>query len=147
MPMLVSQIVRNKAGSGGVVTLPRGASLEQAAQLLSEKRIGAVVISDDGVTVAGILSERDIVRELGKRGAACMADKVDSVMTRDVFGCAPEDDADVVLQTMTAKRFRHLPVMEDGRMIALISIGDVVAGRLSELQLEKDALTGMIAGY
>lgn len=144
--MLVNQIVRNKAGSG-VVTLPRGTSLEQAAQLLSEKRIGAVVISDDGATVAGILSERDIVRELGKRGAACMADTVDTVMTCDVFGCAPEDDADVVLQTMTAKRFRHLPVMEGGRMIALISIGDVVAGRLSELQLEKDALTGMIAGY
>ncbi|SUZ30737.1 Inosine-5'-monophosphate dehydrogenase [Roseibaca ekhonensis] len=144
--MLVNQIVRNKAGSG-VVTLPRGTSLEQAAQLLSEKRIGAVVISDDGATVAGILSERDIVRELGKRGAACMADTVDAVMTRDVFGCAPEDDADVVLQTMTAKRFRHLPVIESGRMIALISIGDVVAGRLSELQLEKDALTGMIAGY
>ena len=144
--MLVSQIVRNKVG-GGVVTLQPGTSLEQAAQLLSEKRIGAVVVSEDGTTVAGILSERDIVRELGRRGAVCMADTVDTVMTRDVFGCAPGDDADIVLQTMTAKRFRHLPVMEDGKMIALISIGDVVASRLSELQLEKEALTGMIAGY
>ena len=144
--MLVSQIVRNKVGSG-VVTLPSGTSLDKAAKLLSEKRIGAVVISDDGATVVGILSERDIVRELGRRGAACMADTVDSVMTRDVFGCALKDNADVVLQTMTTKRFRHLPVMEEGRMVALISIGDVVAARLSELQLEKDALTGMIAGY
>ena len=96
--------------------------------------------------MAGILSERDIVRELGKRGAACMADTVD-VMTRDVYGCAPGDNADIVLQTMTSKRFRHLPVMEDGRMVALISIGDVVAARLTELELEKNALTGMIAGY
>jgi len=144
--MLVSQIVRNKAGSE-VFTLPPGTSLDKAAQLLSEKRIGAVVISDDGATVAGILSERDIVRELGRRGAACMADTVDGVMTRDVFGCTPADNADVVLQTMTTKRFRHLPVMEGGRMVALISIGDVVAARLLELQLEKDALTGMIAGY
>lgn len=144
--MLVSQIVRNKVGAG-VVTLPPGSSLTEAAQMLSDKRIGAVVISPDGMAVEGILSERDIVRELGRRGAACMADTVDGVMTRDVFGCTPNDDADIVLQTMTSKRFRHLPVMEDGKMIALISIGDVVAARLSELQLEKDALTGMIAGY
>lgn len=144
--MRVSQIVRNKAGQG-VETVPPGTTLDAAARLLSDKRIGAVVISQDGAAVAGILSERDIVRELGKRGAACMADTVDTVMTRDVFGCSPDDDADTVLQTMTAKRFRHLPVMEEGRMIALISIGDVVAARLSELQLEKEALTGMIAGY
>lgn len=144
--MLVSQIVRNKAGSG-VATVPPGTTLGEAAQILAEKRIGAVVVSGDGVTVAGILSERDIVRELARRGAVCVSDSVDTVMTRDVYGCKPEDDADVVLQTMTAKRFRHLPVMENGKMIALISIGDVVAARLSELQLEKDALTGMIAGY
>lgn len=144
--MLVSQIIRNKA-QGGVVTLAPGTSLAEAAQMLSEKRIGAVVISPDGARVAGILSERDIVRELGKRGADCLSDKVDSVMTRNVFGCNPEDSADLVLQTMTQKRFRHLPVMEGEKMIGLISIGDVVAARLSELQLEKDALTGMIMGY
>ena len=68
-------------------------------------------------------------------------------MTSDVYGCSADDDTDLVLQTMTSKRFRHLPVMEDGRMVALISIGDVVAARLSELQLEKDALTSMISGY
>ena len=144
--MLVSQIIRNKATSG-VVTLPPGTTLAEAARMLSEKRIGAVVISPDGAKVAGILSERDIVRELGKRGAACMSDLVDTVMTRNVFGCNPEDSADLVLQTMTQKRFRHLPVMEGEKMIALISIGDVVAARMSELQLEKDALTGMIMGY
>lgn len=144
--MLVSQILRNKAGAG-VVTMPQGTMLAEAAAVLAQKRIGAVVISDDAVSIAGILSERDIVRELGLHGVACMEKLVDEVMTRDVYGCAPSDHADLVLQTMTTKRFRHLPVMENGKMIGLISIGDVVAARLSELQLEKDALTGMIMGY
>ena len=144
--MLVSQIVKAKPG-GGVITIAPGSTLADAAALLAEKRIGAVVVSGDGESVDGILSERDIVRELGKRGPDCMADKVDDVMTRSVYGCKPEDSADLILQTMTAKRFRHIPVMEGTRMIGLISIGDVVAARLSELQLEKDALTGMIMGY
>lgn len=144
--MLVSQIIRNKAQQG-VVTLQPGLTLGEAAKLLSEKRIGAVVVSPDGSKVAGILSERDIVRVIGQRGAAALSDSVDSVMTRNVFGCSPEDNADLVLQTMTQKRFRHLPVMDGDKMIALISIGDVVAARLAELELEKDALTGMIMGY
>ncbi|MCC5966044.1 MAG: CBS domain-containing protein [Natronohydrobacter sp.] len=144
--MLVSQIIRNKAQQG-VVTLQPGVTLGEAAKLLSEKRIGAVVVSSDGAKVAGILSERDIVRVIGQRGPAALSESVDSVMTRNVFGCSPEDNADLVLQTMTQKRFRHLPVMEGDRMIALISIGDVVAARLAELELEKDALTGMIMGY
>lgn len=144
--MLVSQIIRNKVQQG-VITLPPGTTLAAAAQLLSEKRIGAVVISSDGSKVTGILSERDIVREIGKRGSGALDDKVEDVMTRNVFGCTPQDNADLVLQTMTQKRFRHLPVTEDGKMIALISIGDVVAARLAELELEKDALTGMIMGY
>jgi len=144
--MLVSQIIRNKLQQG-VITLSPGTTLADAAQLLSEKRIGAVVISSDGSKVTGILSERDIVREIGKRGPGALDDKVEDVMTRNVFGCTPQDNADLVLQTMTQKRFRHLPVTEDGKMIALISIGDVVAARLAELELEKDALTGMIMGY
>lgn len=144
--MLVSQIIRNKDVQG-VITLAPTASIAEAANVLSEKRIGAIVVSLDGAKVAGILSERDIVREIGKRGAAALTDKVEAVMTRNVFGCKPDDNADLVLQTMTTKRFRHLPVMEDGRMVALISIGDVVAARLKELELEKDALTGMIMGY
>ncbi len=144
--MLVSQIIKSKP-EGGVITIRPGSTLADAAALLSKQRIGAVVVSADGATVAGILSERDIVRELGKRGPDCMADTVDSIMTRNVYGCKPADSADLILQTMTAKRFRHIPVMEGEKMIALISIGDVVAARLSELQLEKDALTGMIMGY
>ncbi len=144
--MLVSQIIRNKPQQG-VVTVTPGTTLGDTARLLAEKRIGAVVVSSDGSKVEGILSERDIVRELAQRGAICLDDKAEAVMTPNVFGCSPEDKTDLVLQTMTSKRFRHIPVMEDGKMIALISIGDVVAAKLAELELEKDALTGMIMGY
>ncbi|MCC5972079.1 MAG: CBS domain-containing protein [Pararhodobacter sp.] len=143
--MLVSQILKGKAG--GVVTIAPEATVREAAELLSARRIGAVVVSNDGVTVQGILSERDVVRELGKRGTGCLDDKVEAMMTRAIYACAPGDSADQVLETMTTRRFRHMPVMEDGKMIGLISIGDVVAARLSELQSEKDALTGMIMGH
>jgi len=142
--MLVSQILSNKAG--GVVTIKPGTTIRDAVGLLSERRIGAVVVSSDGKKVKGILSERDIVRELGRSGAECMDHKVDSIMTRAVMGCAPGDSADSVLETMTARRFRHMPVMENNEMVGFISIGDVVAARLAELQMERDALTGMIMG-
>lgn len=144
--MLVQQILTSKAG-GEVVTIAPGTSLSEAAKLLSEKRIGAIIISEDGSKVAGILSERDIVRELGRRGVACMADVVDSVMTVKIIGCAKTDTADQVMQKMTDGRFRHMPVMEGDNMIGLISIGDVVKARLSELAMEKDALEGMIKGF
>lgn len=143
--MLVKQILKNKAG--GVVTIKPEASVSEAAELLAARRIGAVIVSSDGETVQGILSERDIVRELGKRGTGCLDDRVDALMTRSIYGCTPEDKADNVLDTMTKRRFRHMPVMEGQKMIGVISIGDVVAARLAELQLEKDALTGMIMGY
>lgn len=144
--MLVSQIIRNK-GSQQVVTVTPEMTIGEAAKVLAENRIGALVVTDDGAKVRGILSERDLVREMGARGAACLTDRVDNVMTRNVYACKPDDSADLVLQTMTNKRFRHIPVMDGVRMVGLISIGDVVAARLSELQLEKDALTGMIMGY
>ena len=143
--MLVKQILENKAG--GVVFIAPGASIADAAELLAARRIGAVVVSSDGETAQGILSERDIVRELGNRGTGCLKDKVEAVMTRAIYGCKPEDTADQVLETMTKRRFRHMPVMQETRMIGIISIGDVVAARLAELQLEKDALTGMIMGH
>jgi CBS domain-containing protein len=104
-------------------------------------------VSADGAKLAGILSERDIVRELGRRGAACLGDPVEALMTRDVVACAPSDRTNDVLQKMTDGRFRHMPVMQDGRMVGLISIGDVVKARLSELSTEVDALEGMIKGF
>jgi CBS domain-containing protein len=142
--MLVTQILTNKPE--GVVTIAPGASLREAVDLLAARRIGAVVVSSDGQKVAGILSERDVVRELGKRGTACLDEPVDKVMTRAIYGCAPTDTTDQVLEAMTRRRFRHMPVMDGDRMVGFISIGDVVAARLAELQMEKDALTGMIMG-
>jgi CBS domain-containing protein len=143
--MLVSQILRTKAG--GVVTIAPEASLREAAELLADRRIGALVVSVDGRKIAGIISERDLVRELGKRGTSCLDDRVEQVMTRQIYGCKPDDLADQVLRIMTDRRFRHMPVMEGETMIGLVSIGDVVAARLSELEHEKDALTGMIMGH
>lgn len=144
--MLVRQILGMKDG-GEVVTVRTGTSISEAAQLLSEKRIGAVVVMGDGPGPAGILSERDIVRELGRRGEACLSETVDDLMTRELVSCAPDETADQVLTKMSEGRFRHLPVLEDGRMTGLISIGDVVKARLSELAMEKDALEGMIKGF
>jgi CBS domain-containing protein len=144
--MLVSHILKSKSDDG-VVTLPPGTSVAQLAELLSARRIGAVVISTDGRAVQGIVSERDVVRELGRRGAACLDDRVDNLMTTRVTTCARTDSADQVLSIMTEGRFRHLPVVEGGQMVGLISIGDVVKARLFELSMEKDALEGMIKGF
>lgn len=144
--MLVSQILRSKT-QGGVITVAPGSSLAEAAQVLSERKIGAVIVSEDGRHAVGILSERDIVRELGKRGAACLSDKVDGVMTSRLISCESTDRARDVLQKMTDGRFRHMPVVEGGVMVGMISIGDVVKARLEELHAQKDALEGMIKGF
>jgi len=129
-----------------VLTVAPGTSVADAARLLAERRIGAVVVSTDGRTPQGILSERDIVRDLGRRGAVCLGEKVDALMTRNIISCTPGDNAHMVLEAMTAGRFRHMPVMDGGEMVGLISIGDVVAARIAELAMEKDALEGMIMG-
>ena len=144
--MLVQQILKAKSDDG-VVTVTPGTTVAKAAELLSSRRIGAVIVSPDGKRVMGIVSERDIVRELGRRGAACMAETVDSIMTSNIVGCRRDERADDVLQKMTDGRFRHMPVMEGNQMVGLISIGDVVKARLTELAMEKDALEGMIKGF
>lgn len=149
--MLVQQILKLKADNGivsdgPVVTIQPGASIAEASKLLSEKRIGAVIVSPDGRRVAGILSERDIVRELGHKGADILDMKVDDLMTRNVAGCTKSESALQVLERMTAGRFRHMPVVEDGEMVDLISIGDAVSARLKQLSMEKEALEGMIMG-
>jgi CBS domain-containing protein len=144
--MLVSQILKTKSDDA-VVTMAPGSSVAQAAELLSSRRIGAIIVSADGEHVAGILSERDIVRELGRKGPACMSETVDAIMTRKIIGCGREETADQVLQKMSDGRFRHMPVMDGDKMIGLISIGDVVKARLSELSMEKEALEGMIKGF
>lgn len=144
--MLVQQILKSK-GDTGVMTVSPGSLVQDAAKILAEKRIGTVVISGDGKTADGILSERDIVRDLAARGAACMEDMVDNLMTANLVTCGLSDSADSVLQKMTEGRFRHMPVVEDGEMVGLVTLGDVVKARLSQLAMEKDALEGMIMGH
>ena len=143
--MKVHQILRAKP-VGKVTTVMPGSSVADAARLLSERRYGAVIVSADGETVLGILSERDIVRDLGRRGATCLDDRVEELMTRNIIGCAPEDTADSVPERMPNGRSRHMPVLKDGKMVGIISIGDVVAARIAELAMERDALEGMIKG-
>ena len=144
--MLVSHILKSKSDDG-VITLPPGTTVAKLVEVLSTRRIGAVVISANGRVVDGIVSERDVMRELGRRGPACLTDPVESLMTAKVTTCGHGDSADVVLAVMTEGRFRHMPVVENGQMIGLISIGDVVKARVSELSMEKDALEGMIKGF
>jgi CBS domain-containing protein len=144
--MPVSTILKAKPATG-VITVTPGTSVGDAAQTLSRHRIGAVIVSSDGKRMSGILSERDIVRELGRRGAACLTDPVDALMTKDIITCGPSDRTNDVLQKMTDGRFRHMPVMEGDQMVGLISIGDVVKARLTELVTEVDALEGMIKGF
>lgn len=144
--MLVQQILNSKADTG-VMTVRPDMTVSEVVTLLSEKRIGAVVVSANGETADGILSERDIVREIGRRGAECMFDSAGDMMTRKLVTCTLRDNANDVLEKMTDGRFRHLPVVEGAKMVGLISIGDVVKARLAELAMEKSALEGMIMGH
>jgi CBS domain-containing protein len=144
--MLVQQILKSKSDDG-VVTIAPDESLSAVAKLLTARRIGAVVVSPDGKRVVGIVSERDIVREIAQKGVGCLADTLDAVMTRDIVTCRRDDTADAVLGLMTQGRFRHLPVVEGGEMVGLISIGDVVKAQLATLEMEKEALEGMIKGF
>ncbi len=144
--MIVQQILKEKP-EGSVVTVPPGSTVAEAVEVLSARRIGAVVVSPDGRRVTGILSERDVMRELGRRGTACLADPVEKLMTAAIVGCDGQDSVESIMQRMTDGRFRHMPVMQGAEMVGLISIGDVVKARLSELAMEKDALEGMIKGF
>ena len=144
--MLVSQILKTKQQQD-VITVPPSMTVSEAARILSDKGIGTVIVSRNGENADGILSERDIVREIGARGAGCMANTVDALMTSKLVTCERDDKADVVLQKMTDGRFRHMPVVEGDKLIGLISLGDVVKARLMELSMEKDALEGMIMGH
>ncbi|MCR9157638.1 MAG: CBS domain-containing protein [Rhodobacteraceae bacterium] len=144
--MQVHHILKSKA-TDAVVTVKSGTSIADVAKILTEKRIGTVVVSDDQQTALGILSERDIVRELATRGASCLSETADSYMTSKLVTCSRNDDADHILSQMTEGRFRHMPVIEDGKLVGLITIGDVVKARLTELAMERNALEGMIMGH
>ncbi|WP_298862543.1 CBS domain-containing protein [uncultured Sulfitobacter sp.] len=144
--MLVSQILKTKADET-VVTVVPSTTIGQAAQMLSERRIGTLIVSRDGQVPDGIISERDIVRQIGRSGAGCLTELVSSIMTSKLVTCSRDMRADIVLEQMTEGRFRHMPVLEEGALVGLISLGDVVKARLMELAMEKDALEGMIRGH
>ena len=144
--MLVSGILGSK-GIDAVVTVKPDATVADAAAVLADRRIGTVVISSDGETAEGILSERDIVRELARLGGDCLGRSVSDFMTRELVTCSRDDQTDSVLSKMTEGRFRHMPVMDGARMVGLISLGDVVKAQLAEVAMEKDALQSMVMGH
>ena len=144
--MKVSDILAAKGGQAGdgVVGIEPTASLEAAAKLLSKHRIGAVVIRGAGGRLAGILSERDIVRAMAEGGAEALKRSVAQVMTREVVTCAEHDTCAEIMERMTAHRFRHLPVLRDNTLVGLISIGDVVKQRVDEIERDAEAMRDYI---
>jgi CBS domain-containing protein len=145
MTMHVGQIIKAK-GSGVVTTGPE-TTIAEVARILERENIGAVVVQGDGGRLAGIISERDIVRGLPKHGAQLLDMRVADLMTRSVVTCAPEDRVQDIMQQMTSRRFRHLPVVQDEKLLAIISIGDVVKNRLEELESETHMLRDYIGGH
>lgn len=141
--MTVRQVLSGKGAD--VVTIAPDKTLAQAAKLLADKRIGAVVVCSDEKAVAGILSERDIIRALARNGAAALDQKVADSMTRDVVTCSMQADADHLMRLMTDGKFRHVPVVENGTLVGIVSIGDVVNRRLSDIEAEQRALKDYIA--
>lgn len=140
--MIVKSIIDTKGGE--VVTLEPSVSLDTAAKLLAERRIGAVVVLGADDRVVGILSERDIVRAISERGGAAMQEPVSQVMTRKVATCTLDETMHSIMERMTAGKFRHVPVIEQGRLAGIISIGDVVKHRIVEMEQESDALKSYI---
>ena len=141
--MTVKAILSRKGGD--VVTIAPTAQLAEAVKLLAARRIGAIVITGPGERVAGILSERDIVRVLAERGTAVLDEQVSAVMTRNVVTCTGAETVTAIMERMTAHRFRHLPVVEQNKLIGIISIGDVVKRRVEEIEGESNALREYIA--
>ena len=142
--MTVKHVLSEKGGQ--VVTIAPARSLAEAAQLLAQRRIGAVVVSEDGARVGGILSERDIVRAVAREGAKALDAPVSAYMTRDVITTVPETPMDDLMEIMTTGKFRHVPILVDGRLAGIVSIGDVVKHRLAAIEAETQALKEYIAG-
>ena len=136
--MIVKNILAAKRGD--VVTIEATANLGAAVKLLTEQHIGAVVIVGADHRVIGILSERDIVRALAEHGATVLSEPVSQVMTRDVATCSEDDAIEDLMGRMTTGKFRHMPVVQQGKLIGIVSIGDVVKTRVEEIDHEAKAL-------
>ena len=140
--MFVSDILSQKGNA--IFTVAPAASVAEVSQQLSARRIGSVLVLDADGSVAGIVSERDLVKALARHGAKALELEARQVMTRDVVTCDPDDSIDRVMQTMTEGRFRHIPVVRRGQLLGLVSIGDVVKARLEETRHETEALKAYI---
>jgi CBS domain-containing protein len=143
--MLIVHVLRDK---GHVVhTLPEGATLLEAAQQLYEKRVGALVVLDHNSAPAGVISERDIVRELARHGERALSASVADAMSRGVITATPNESIDECLARMTDRRIRHLPVIEDGRLAGVVSIGDLVKHRIAAAEAEAAAMQAYITTH
>jgi|AGTN01.3.fsa_nt_gi Predicted signal-transduction protein containing cAMP-binding and CBS domains len=139
--MLVKTILKAKPGGTGVVTVAPEALVGEAARLLATHRIGALIAIEADGTIAGILSERDIVRGLALQGEGCLKSRVRDLMTAAVLTCHEDDTVESLMQTMTSRRIRHLPVMDsEQRLAGIVTIGDVVKSRLDQADMEVDNL-------
>jgi CBS domain-containing protein len=139
--MIISDLIRHKGS--GVVTVGSATPMPELLHLLEEHHIGGVPVVD-GDKLTGIISERDVVRSLASVGAAVLTSTVGDLMTRDVISCEPADDLDRVATMMTEHRFRHMPVVSNGRLVGIVTIGDVVAARLRTLESERRQLEDYI---
>ena len=141
--MLVSQVIREKGGIVFAVTPTE--SLAQAAGLLHQRQVGAAVVLDAGGAVVGMISERDLVRQVALLGAEALERPVSAAMTREVIFASPDETIDELLARMTDRRVRHLPVMMDRKLVGLVSIGDLVKRKIDETEAEARELKAYIA--
>jgi CBS domain-containing protein len=142
--MHVAHILKTKGSS--VYSVTPETSIAEAIRTLSKRRVGALVALRGGRQVVGIVSERDIVHGFAEHGARLLEMRVDELMTRNVVSCTSDDTVDEIMRQMTNRRIRHLPVIDDGELAGMVSIGDVVKSRIEELAAESDALRSYIAG-
>jgi CBS domain-containing protein len=136
--MKVSEILRTKGDR--VSTVPPGVSVRAAIERMTVQSIGALVVLDDAGRLVGVLSERDVMRALATSDAAGLSRPISEVMTTEVVTCSPDDRLGELMGVMTRRRIRHLPVVDDGRLVGIVSIGDLVKSRLEELELESRVL-------
>ncbi|MEM1377756.1 MAG: CBS domain-containing protein [Pseudomonadota bacterium] len=140
--MTVSAILQTKGGS--VHTISSSISVMDAVTQLREHKVGALIACDDGSTIAGILSERDIVRAIAQFGASALEKPISELMTRDVVTCTEQTTARQMMEIMTEGRFRHCPVVRDEELVGIVSIGDVVKRRIADMQREADDIKSYI---
>lgn len=142
--MLINEIIKDKGRA--VITVKATDTLAAVAQLLDAKRIGAVVAIEDSGALCGVISERDIVRQLARHGAGALQKDVASAMTRGVITAEPSETLDRCLARMTDRRIRHLPVLKDGALVGIVSIGDLVRWKIDSVLAEAEAMTAYIHG-